>query len=261
MRILSVDHSLLHAQVRAKALRRLLKSHLKGDLSKLPSKTQIDAEATIEADDAVLFEIRKEIFEEALEDFPVPVVRTVHDILGPDPSDPFIPEVTWEAGLLEKEVHDEVEAIIKESVKALAEKVAKNNISFLRVEMQKAIRNMAASGDDYSEGIDLQTPTELERLMRFNKPMTKKIFEPAMGAILDKQWADFSFDVRIYMWGYRSGITLSVNFRVKPNYKRRQIPSKPKPKKRKLSKKIAKLDANPKPRKKRKKNNTWMFKG
>lgn len=228
MRILSFDHSLLHAQVRANALRRLLKTHLEGDLSKLPTRAEIDGKASKEADDAVRFEIRKEIFEEAREDFPEPVVREIHDILGPDLNDPFMPEVTWEAGLLEKEVHDEIEHLVAKSVETLAKKVGENNISSLRVEMQKAIRNMAASGATFSESIDITSPSELDRLMHFNKPMTKKIFEPAMAKVLEAQWRDFNFTVRVYLFGAGRNIhgvlskaTLTVSFRVKDNYMRR----------------------------------------
>lgn len=124
MRILSLDHSILYAEVRANALRRLLKLHLEGDLSKLPTHEEIDSKASKEADDEVRFEIRKDIFEDARIDFPESVIRKIHESLGPDPTDPFIPEVIWEAGLLEMKVHKEIEDLIDKPIQNLAKRVS-----------------------------------------------------------------------------------------------------------------------------------------
>ena len=91
--------------------------------------------------------------------------------------------------------------------------VGENNISSLRVEMQKEIRDMAASGTSQSKRIVVTPPEELNRLIDFNEAKTKKIFEPAMAKVLDAQWRNFKFFVRLYSKSKK----ISVTFEVKDN--------------------------------------------
>merc|ERR1712167_527645 len=95
--------------------------------------------------------------------------------------------------------------------------------------------------------------------------MTKKIFEPAMAKVLDAQWRDFNFSVRVYLFGSGRNIhgslskaTLTVSFRVKDNYMRwTRQPKKPSDVKKPLMRPYVKKRALPKSKSKpRKKRNT-----
>merc|ERR1719335_369449 len=118
---------------------------------------------------------------------------------------------------------------------------------------------MAASGSKSSDSIDVKSPKQLDRMMHFNKEVTKKIFEPAMAKRLDNQWKDFKFSVRAYLFGSRlkwngslSTSTLTVSFQVRETYTRKKLPLK-KPKKRALPKSAYSSKKEHRPRKKRKK--------
>ena len=121
-RVLSKEESLLHARTRAKVMRRIFKEKLEVDLSTLPTRDEIEKQASEQADAEVYFHMRKKFFLTVI-DFPEPVLRDIHDFSGDKQGEKFIREISLEALNIEREVHEEAAQMLEKSVKDLATKV------------------------------------------------------------------------------------------------------------------------------------------
>ena len=68
-----------------------------------------------------------------------------------------------------------------------------------------------------SEGIEIDPPESLHRLVEFNETLTRQIFEPAMALVLHNQWPDFGFTVTIFRYNSKSILDISATQKLPPH--------------------------------------------
>jgi hypothetical protein len=217
-RVLSKEESLLHARTRAKVMRRIFKEKFEGDVSTLPTRDEIEKQASEEADAEVFFDMKKKFLLTVI-DFPDPVLREIHDFSGEQQKEKFIREISLEALNIEREVHEEAAQMLEKSVKDLATKFTEENIDVLREKLEEPIRQMVLQRDTVwsSEGVEIDPPESLRRLVEFNETLTRQIFEPAMALVLHNQWPDFGFTVTIFRYSSNIVLDISATQKLPPN--------------------------------------------